>query len=131
VKAVIEDITQVIAFRSDVRDAVSRHAFTEGEREEILLALTEICTNLVRHGSGGIVEIGLPTEESPKLTIKSWNLAGEPPRGDSLDDQVLLGRGLRIGLASLDRLMDQADAFWDGVWFEVNCEKRLNRRSRN
>jgi anti-sigma regulatory factor (Ser/Thr protein kinase) len=126
VKAVIRDRTHVIAFRSDLRKAVSACSFTPQQREEILLAVTEICTNLVRHGRGGIVEVALPTHQDPSLRIKSWNLSDEAPRLDGLDRDIALGQGLGIGLSSLDRLMDQVQVAWDGVWFEVLCEKHLD-----
>jgi anti-sigma regulatory factor (Ser/Thr protein kinase) len=124
VKAHIEDLGHVIAFRKDVRDALSGAPFSPVQREEILLALTELGTNLFHHGRRGVLEVALPTPDRPLLRIQSRNLPHPSPVKPYRDDPPSgTSRGLGIGLSSVARLMDRMDVDEAGGAFLVTCEK--------
>jgi|GEM_PF-5497562 len=126
----IEDMTQVIAFRKDIRDTLSRYAFSAHEREEILLAFTELGTNLYIHAPHGLIEIAFPTEEAPSVRIRSSNVLSEGAIGPGTDGgHPGSSRGLGIGLSSLHRLMDRAEVKVADGAFVVTCEKWLHKSS--
>ena len=123
-KAHIEDLGQVLAFRRDVREALCASPFSPAQREEILLALTELGTNLFCHGGRGVLDVALPTPDRPLLRIQSKNLSAPAftltnPEGPPFGT----GRGLGIGLSSVARLMDRMDVDETGGAFLVTCEK--------
>jgi len=100
VKATISDRAQLLALRKDVRDALNHRRVPEESREAVLLALTEIGTNLVNHARGGILEVSFPEDHPSVIRVTSVNLH-EP---DAPDPSSL---GLGIGLDSLSRIMDR------------------------
>lgn len=121
-RAVIQTGGDLLAFRCEVRRGLSEDRAEGRSLEELLLALTEMGTNLLRHGGGGTLEVVLE-KESGLVRLEARNsplgtLAPEPGR-----------RGLRIGLESLGRLMDRVWFTGEDAGFGIACEKRLPPRT--
>jgi len=124
VRAFVGDIPQVIAFRKDVRDALKSSPFSHFQREEVLLALTEMGTNLVFHARGGTLEVTLPAPGMPLLRIGCWNSPRrEGPSREGAGGTTRPAGGLGIGLSSLERLMDRVVVEALDGSFGVTCEK--------
>lgn len=126
-RAPVRSMADVIAFRNDVRRALERDPLDPVARDEVLLALTELGTNVVLHSEGG--ELSVDTRGGSAIRLESAN--GVPPAlrcpGAS---PAGLPRGLGLGLASLRRIMDRVETRLDGDRFVVTCEKDLDRGRR-
>jgi len=120
VKARIQTLGDLLAFRHDVR-RVHEGTALEGEALEcVLLALTELGTNLLRHAeSGGTLECAIFPEEGV-LRLEARNAT----RGGGDLAQGLPG-GLGIGLDSLHRLMDRVWIHPHAGGLHIVSEKRL------
>lgn len=114
-KATIESMGDLIAFRNDVRRVLQRLRMDETASEQILLALTELGTNLIRHAGGGQMAIW-SDRTGGSVRIEARNSQSPP----SLHQRTA---GLGIGMGSVGWLMDRV---WleeeDGV-LRVLCER--------
>lgn len=119
-RARIQTHGDLLAFRRDVRQAHQGTAL-EGEALEcVLLALTELGTNLLRHSEGGgTLECAIDPEDGV-LRLQARN---ETRRGE--DRAPGLPGGLGIGLDSLHRLMDRVSIHPHADGLDVVSEKRL------
>ena len=132
-KAEIGTIPQLIAFRGHLRGALAKSSFSKLEREEILLALTELGTNLIRHGCGGSISVSMPTEDSPVIRITARNNILSACSRRQAPAECATGRsgGLGLGLGTLVRMMDRVEFDPGEGNLSVICEKAAGRRRAN
>ncbi len=129
-KADIDSMAQLLAFRKDVRDFLEILGLADIPREEILLAATELGTNLFRHGGGGTLEL-LSSGPGPEvLTLISSN-PFDSPLGAGVLPFPLQSSGLGLGLESLERLMDRVEISQRKGIFKVVAEKDIPRSRLN
>jgi anti-sigma regulatory factor (Ser/Thr protein kinase) len=128
-RAAIRTLADVLAFRSDVRRCLQDSPLAAPAREEVLLALTELGTNLVLHAGGGEISVETSPARGLAVRVASSNAVPESLLAPGLSPAGL-DRGLGIGLSSLGRLMDRVDARLEGDRFLVVCEKDVPRRRR-
>lgn len=112
---------QVIAFRADVRQALRTSVFTVREQEEILIAFTELGTNIARHSRGGTLEVQLPEVAGARVRLTARNPIDR--------DAAVKKPGLGEGLGAVGRLMENVQIDASGGEFKVTCEKTHRERN--
>ena len=119
-KAKIRTLGDLLAFRSDVRREYQGTALEGDALECVLLALTELGTNLIRHAeAGGTLECTVHRDDGV-FRIAANNAIRT---GDAVGSG--LPGGLGIGLDSLNRLMDQVRIRTHEGGLDIVSEKRL------
>lgn len=122
-KADIQKMSDLLAFRNDVRKAIiDLSALPHSEQEEILLILTELGTNLIRHAGEGTLEVFLPDDSRRNLGIKAVSKKAPKPAKDKDSFHPSLG----FGLPSTKDLMDHVEILDNENVFEVVCEKKIS-----
>ncbi len=122
-KADIQRMSDLLAFRNDVRKAITDlSALPPSEQEEVLLILTELGTNLIRHAGEGTLEVFLPDHSRRNLGIRAASKKAPPAAGNSNSFQTSLG----FGLPSTRDLMDHVEILENENVFEVICEKKIS-----
>src|SRR5579859_657001 len=117
-KSTVEPIRVGVTWSADVADAskaATRFSramgFTALESDEIGLVATELATNLIRHASGGTIELnGLGSEARTGIEIQSTdNGPGISNVEDAIADGFSSDGGLGLGLGTVNRLMDELE----------------------
>ena len=122
-KADIHRMSDLLAFRNDVRKAIiDLLAIPPSEQEEVLLILTELGTNLINHAGEGTLEVFLPDDSRPNLGIRAASKKAPQAAGTSNSFRPSLG----FGLPSTRDLMDHVEILENEHVFEVICEKKIS-----
>ena len=102
------------AAREFVRDKLSH-----GDRvDDVVLMVSELVTNAVRHGSLSRVSLRLiEDEERLRVEVQQLSKTDAPFNGDKSHGS---GFGLKI-VAALSDAWGTGDPDWTGVWFEIEA----------
>lgn len=108
--------TLPVSSRSDVEEARRRTraaalgiGFTPPDAEAVVLAASELATNLARYAQGGRISVERTVSESG-VGVRLESLDDGPGIDDiarAMTDGFSTGDGLGVGLASVRRLMDE------------------------
>lgn len=112
VVAVLHD-ADVYAAKLVARNLAARIGFDSGTVEEIVLVVTELATNLMRHAGGGnLIFTAISANNRNGIQIESLD---EGPGIESIEksfaDGYSTAAGPGYGLGTVNRLMDEVDLF--------------------
>lgn len=117
-----------------VRQLAELIGFTRGEIEEIVLAVSELASNLVRHAGGGLISLStLQAGERAGVQIESAdNGPGITDIERALTDGFSTAGGLGNGLGTVNRLMDRLDFHQPTArGLRIVCQRWVRPRSKH
>lgn len=122
------DIEQI---RREARSLAVHAGFDRHEAEAILLAVSELATNLVRYAPGGEVAVSIVSEANAVgILIQSCDTGpGIIDVELALRDGYSTGGGLGSGLPAVHRLMDDVTIATSPSGTSIEARKWLSRRS--
>jgi anti-sigma regulatory factor (Ser/Thr protein kinase)/serine/threonine protein phosphatase PrpC len=110
-KAEVKHSTDLSSLQQVSKAMAAAIGFSERENEEIVLAATELASNLVRHAGGGTVTLTpLSNNGRSGIQIESVDKGpGIPDIERVMTDGFSTGGSLGYGLGTVNRLMDEFD----------------------
>ena len=106
--------------------------FSAVECEEVVLAVTELASNLIRHAGGGTLSLA-PASREARQGIEIESADAGPGFEDferALTDGFTTSRGLGTGLGTVNRLMDELECGPAGaVGARIVCRRWLRPRT--
>jgi anti-sigma regulatory factor (Ser/Thr protein kinase) len=115
VRIVVEEISQTAEARRAARDMALELGMDEGGAEHVAIVVTEACTNLLKHASGGQVLLQTTTEESDASPFLELLAVDQGPGMSNLDqclrDGYSSGSSLGQGLGAIQRMSKQSDIY--------------------
>jgi anti-sigma regulatory factor (Ser/Thr protein kinase)/serine/threonine protein phosphatase PrpC len=85
--------------------------FSSADCDEIVLAVTELASNLIKHATGGIIKFSR-TEDRPGIQIESEDHGpGIPDVEQALTDGYSTAGSLGVGLGAVNRLMHELEVY--------------------
>jgi serine/threonine-protein kinase RsbT len=119
----VESVFEVERARRAARALADDIGFAPADTEEVVLAVSELAANLVRHALGGRIELSR-IEGSAGMQIESHDQGpGIESLADALKDGFSTVGGLGSGLPAVQRLVDDFEARTSptGTW--IVCRK--------
>jgi serine/threonine-protein kinase RsbT len=119
----VESAFEVESARRAARALAGEIGFTPADTESVVLAVSELAANLVRHAHGGRIELSR-IEGSAGMQIESHDHGpGIECLADALQDGFSTVGGLGSGLPAVHRLVDEFEAGSSpaGTW--IVCRK--------
>lgn len=116
-RVVVEEPTQAGEARRIGRTLAQECGFDEIRSEEVAIVVTEVCTNLVKHGRGGEVLLRVGDQLEEPLQLELLALDAGPGIGNleqSLRDGFSTGGTPGNGLGAITRLSSTSDFYSDG-----------------
>jgi anti-sigma regulatory factor (Ser/Thr protein kinase) len=110
-KMEVKHSTDLSALRQVSKAIAAAIGFSERESEEIVLAVTELASNLVRHTGGGTVTL-TPLSNNGRCGIQIESVdrgPGIPDIEQAMTDGFSTTGSLGYGLGTVNRLMDEFD----------------------
>jgi anti-sigma regulatory factor (Ser/Thr protein kinase) len=115
VRIVVEEISQTAEARRAARGMALELGMDEGGAEHVAIVVTEACTNLLKHASGGQVLLQTTTEESDASPFLELLAVDQGPGMSNLDqclrDGYSSGSSLGQGLGAIQRMSKQSDIY--------------------
>ncbi len=108
----VQDASEVGTARRNAVAATERLGFSEERRGQLALIVTELATNLVRHGQGGEMLVRILPEPDPGVEIVAVDSG--PGMGDvarALGDGYSTGGTRGAGLGAVARIADACELF--------------------
>jgi len=133
-KTEVKHSTDLSALRQVSKTTAAAIGFSERESEEIVLAVSELASNLVRHAGGGMV-ILTPLSNDGRSGIQIESVDKEPGIPDierAMTDGFSTVGSLGYGLGTVNRLMDELDIeSQPGAGTHIVCRRwvRVNEAS--
>lgn len=117
--------------RRETRRLAALLGFSAAEAEAIVLAVSELATNLIRYASGGeILVLPIVRDSGPGIVIRSCDRGpGIADVAAALRDGYSTGGGLGSGLPSVRRLMDDFTLSTSAAGTRIEARKWLSGRS--
>ena len=123
--------SHVEAVRRQARAVATRAGFARDDVEAIVLAVSELATNLLRYAPGGVITIApLVRDGDMGIIIESRDTG--PGIADvelALRDGFSTSGGLGSGLPAVRRLMDELEIATSAGETRIEARKWLMRRS--
>jgi serine/threonine-protein kinase RsbT len=119
----VESVFEVEQVRRAARVMADDIGFGPADAESVVLAVSELATNLVRHAHGGRIELSR-LDEPPGMQIESHDRGpGIERLTDALQDGFSTTGSLGSGLPAVRRLVDDFEAGTgpSGTW--IVCRK--------
>ena len=120
--------TNIYEAQVAVREMATSIGFDPGVGEEIVLVVTELATNLVRHAGGGDLLLR-PVAQNGRAGIQIESHDKGPGIGNverAFADGYSTASGPGYGLGAINRLMDELDispARGDGIGAHITCRR--------
>jgi anti-sigma regulatory factor (Ser/Thr protein kinase)/serine/threonine protein phosphatase PrpC len=107
----VDSPAQVMVAQRAARALAGAIGFAETEREEIVIAASELATNLANHAHGGVLRFTVAGNgDRTGIRIESEDHGpGMADPGRALADGYSTAGGLGLGLGAVNRLMDELD----------------------
>lgn len=108
----VHDASEIGAARRASTVLAERIGCAETERGEVALVVTELATNMVRHGGGGELLVGPLAQPCGGLEIIAIDRGpGMPSVDRALQDGFSTGGGNGVGLGAVQRIADCCEIF--------------------
>jgi anti-sigma regulatory factor (Ser/Thr protein kinase) len=124
----ISDVADLSAARLAARSMSTAIGFDEQAVEEIVLVVSELATNLVRHAKDGVLRLGR-CEEAGRTGIQIYSEdqgPGIPDVEQAIADNFSTAGSLGCGLGAVNRLMDEFDVTSrPGTGTSIMCKRWL------
>lgn len=118
IRVVVEEASQTGEARRAARKLAQACGFNETRTEEVAIVVTEVCTNLVKHGGGGEIllqTIGVDPDHVPELELLSLDRGpGIGNLEQCLRDGFSTGSSPGQGLGAIVRLSTVTDFYSEG-----------------
>jgi serine/threonine-protein kinase RsbT len=127
----ISSVVDVERIRRETRRLAMRVGFGHEDAERIVLAVSELATNLVRYAPGGELQVSIVCEEA-RAGIAVTSRDHGPGIADvalALRDGFSTGSGLGSGLPAVRRLMDDFSISTSPAGTRIAAYKWVNTRS--
>jgi anti-sigma regulatory factor (Ser/Thr protein kinase) len=124
----VADTLDCAAAQQSAREMAALLGFAESHVEEIVIAVSELAANLVRHAGGGVITLKpLYAAGCTGIGVESDdNGPGIADINRSVADGYSTGGGLGYGLGAVNRLMDEMDiSSRQGVGTRIVCQRWL------
>jgi anti-sigma regulatory factor (Ser/Thr protein kinase) len=128
----IVDPIDVAIAENAARDLSAAVGFSALECEEVVLAVTELASNLIRHAGGGTLSLTPASREASQgIQIESADAGpGFEDFERALTDGFTTSRGLGTGLGTVNRLMDELECGPAGAaGARIVCRRWLRPRT--